>query len=497
MNTGRIKVYTDEPAITKSNIIDVLRKAYNEYLPTFAEIKFLKDFERGKQPLLRQKIYRKEIDVQCVDNLANEITEFKTGFIWGNPITFIQRGKEADASKDVLTAVSQLNAMYEAENSKAKTQHLARNVEITGIGFTYVDINLNGAEDGRYFQYESVDPENAFVIYSSYFMDKRPMVGVTIRKDRENKLHFTCFTETQRFEIFEWEHTARSGEANPLRTIPLIEWQRDFDRMGCFERQISEMNNLNLLISDFTNDVEQNTQAIWHANDVEFPTETITNEDGSTSEVVVRPKTNEWINTFTAQDGKTPFINALSINYDYNGMLENIMARRALILQKCNVPQRNDNSGGSTGIATNAATGYEAAETNAVKQQNIMECCKMEELKVVLRAIKKHPKIANSSPLGKLKLTDVMPNVKRQKTYELSIKVNSITTLLSHGFALEDVVTIAPLFSDPNEVVNRSGEGVRKYQEANIFKIGNTETSEKRPFPDTSDQQGNSPLLGI
>lgn len=496
MNAGRIKVYTDEPIITKSNIIDVLRKAFAEYQVNFRDIKYLLEFEKGVQPLMREKLYRKEIDVQCVDNLANEITEFKTGFIWGNPITFIQRGKEEDADNEVLSAVAQLNVMYDAENIKAKTQHLARNVEITGIGFTYVDIDLRSADDGKYFQIESIEPDSAFIIYSSYYMDKRPMVGVTIRKDKENRLHFTCFTETQRFEISNWEHAARSGEANPLKIIPLIEWYRDYDRMGCFERQIPEMNNLNLLISDFTNDVEQNTQAIWHANDVEFPTETITNEDGSTSEVVVRPKTNEWINTFTAADGKTPFINALSIDYDYNGMLENIVTRRALILQKCNVPQRNDNSGGSTGIATNAATGYEAAETNASKQQNIMECCKMEELKVVLRAIKKHPDVPSNSPLGKLKITDVMPNVKRQKTYELSIKVNSISTLLSHGFALEDVVTIAPLFSDPNEVVNRSGEGVKKYQEANIFKVGASEGSEKRPFPDTSDQEGNSPLIG-
>lgn len=53
--------------------------------------------------------------------------------------------------------------------------------------------------------------------------------------------------------------------------------------MGCFERQISEMDNLNLLISDFTNDVEQNTQAVWHTNDVDFPVEqeTTVDKDGT------------------------------------------------------------------------------------------------------------------------------------------------------------------------------------------------------------------------
>ena len=144
-----------------------------------------------------------------------------------------------------------------------------------------------------------------------------------------------------------------------------------------------------------------------------------------------------------------------------------------------------------------SATGYEAAEASANKQQNIMESCAMEELKVVLRAIKRHPDFDVNDPLAKLTFAEIAPNIKRQKTYELSIKVNSISTLISHGFALEDAVTVAPLFEDPNEVVNRSGEGVRKYQEANVFKTEKATTDEKRPFPDYSDQEQNSPNLNV
>jgi hypothetical protein len=89
---------------------------------------------------------------------------------------------------------------------------------------------------------------------------------------------------------------------------------------------------------------------------------------------------------------------------------------------------------------------------------------------------------------------DVQPNVKRQKTYELTVKVNAMCALLAHGISLEDTVKIAPLFEDPNEVVVRSGEGVKKYQEANIFKTEKA-VEESRPFPDTSDQINNSPNI--
>lgn len=495
--TGRVELYTDIPVITFDNVVDVLKTAYAEYAQTVNRIEYLFKYEAGDQPLLRKKTYRSDIDIKCVDNLANEIVDFKTGFIWGNPITFIQSGKEEDFGEDVLKAVAEINRCYESQFIKKKTQHLARNVEVCGIGYTFVDINTDMFEDGdSYFEIESLDPRSAFVVRSSYYTDKRPMLGVIIRENKKNQRHFTCFTRDERFEInHEWLHEDRSGEMNPLGKIPIIEWFRDYDRQGCFERQISEMDNLNLLISDFTNDVDQNTQAIWHGNDIAFPVEVVKNDDGTETERVKKPGSNEWVLTETTADGKTPFVKPLAVEYDYQGMLNNIVTRRSLILQKCNVPQRNDNSGGSTGVAMSDATGWSAAETSASKQQNIMDSCKMEELKVVLRAIRKNPSVPIGSPLLKLKYTDVKPNIKRQKTYELTVKVNAMMALLAKGFALEDVVAVAPLFEDPNEVVNRSGDGVRKYQEAQVFNSKNN-TVEKRPFADLSDQEQNSPNIG-
>lgn len=497
MQSGRIKLFTDVPQITYENVADILKSAYAEYTPSSSRMDFLFEYEAGVQPIIRTKTYRPDINIECVDNIANEVVDFKTGFVWGNPITFIQNGKKEDYDSNVLEAVAELNKCYESQLIKKKTQHLARNVEITGIGYTYIDINTDIREDGdSYFTIESLDPRCAFIVYSSCYVDQRPMLGVVIGKNKKGKLRFTCFSATERYEInHEYAHEERSGEINPLGAIPVIEWFRDYDRQGCFERQISEMDNLNLLISDFTNDVDQNTQAIWHGNDIAFPVETYKNEDGDEVERIKKPKSNEWVLTETTTDGKTPFVKPLAVEYDYQGMLNNIITRRSLILQKCNVPQRNDNSGGSTGVAMSDATGWSAAETSASKQQNIMDSCKMEELRVVLRAIKKNPDVPIDSPLLKLRYIDVKPNIKRQKTYELTVKVNAMAALIAKGFALEDVVSVAPLFEDPNEVVNRSGDGVRKYQEAQVFSSGK-ETIEKRPFADLSDQEGNSPNIG-
>ena len=78
---GRAVIYTDERDINNDNIIKVLRETFPAHLGNSARIDYLLNFEAGLQPQLRKKVTRKEIDSKCIDNVANEITEFKTSFV--------------------------------------------------------------------------------------------------------------------------------------------------------------------------------------------------------------------------------------------------------------------------------------------------------------------------------------------------------------------------------------------------------------------------------
>lgn len=497
MQIGRKEIFTDALEINAKNIIEILKNAIAIHESNRTKIDFLLNYDAGDQPIARTKTYRSDIDCKCIDNVANEIIEFNLGFKWAFPITLVQRGTDKEKSEKI----SLLNDYYETQNIKSKTQNLGRFIEICGIGYTFVDVAPSGSISP--FIVESLDPRFAFVVRSSRHIDRRIMLGVVYRQDSEGNRHFTCYTNKLRFEIrnvYEvvngeerkkesWEEADRSGETNPLGCVPLVEWIRSHDRMGCFERQISEMDNLNLLISDFTNDVEQNTQAIWHTNDIEFPTEKITDKDGNEIEKVKRPQSNDWMQTFTTRDGKTPFIKPLSVDYDYTGMLNNILSRRSLILQKCNVPQRNDNSGGSTGIAMSDATGWSSAESSANKQQNITEDCKMQEVSIVLRAIALS---ANEEGLNALTVMDIRPSIKRQKNYELTTKVNFFATAVSHGINGLHALNAMNAFEDVNKVWEDSRELIEKYQ-ASIF--DKQEQPKDRLEADYSDQTKNSPML--
>ncbi len=531
---GRREIFTDVAEITRDNVIKVVQDAIGIHALNAIAMNDLLNYEAGDQPLRRktEKKYRKDIDVQCVDNIANEITEFKLDFQWAAPITFVQRDG-ADEEDNITDAVTELNACYDAEDIGLKTQELGRFIEITGVGYTYVDVNMDYEEGDSYFHVEVLDPRTTFIVRSNYYLDKRPVLAVTFRTDNEGRSYYTCFSKDARYELLNgtkllngtespdtkkllhWEgaNGHRSGEENPLHKIPIIEWTRACDRMGCFERQISEMNNLNLLISDFTNDVEQNTQAIWHANDVDFPVTKTVKEDGTVETKVKHPESSEWVNTTTTQDGHEPYIKPLAIDYDYEGMLNNIMARRALILQKCNVPQRNDNSGGSTGVAMSDATGWSAAEQAAAKQQLIVEASKMKEVKVALAAAKLCPDLPADSPMKKLNHRKIKTNVTRQRDYELTVKSNALATLLSHGVNGLVAMRTINLFDDTAQAYAASKELIDKYQKS-IFdppetSSASTQTKNKpvggageeaanadRTMSDYSDQEVNSSMIG-
>lgn len=518
MQYGRREIFTDYAEITSENIISVLRDAMTVFTANASDCEQLIKYEKGNQPKIREKQYRSDIDNWCIDNLANEIASFKIDFGWGNPITFVQRGEKDSGGEKEVEAICLLNEFYDSECIKKKTQELARFVEVCGIGYTMIEINPDCDEDAP-FKLTVLDPRYAFVVKSAYYTDHRAMLGVTLRKDRLGNYYFTCFSKDRRFEIVnlckvingdkieevnQWYEADRSGEINPIGRVNIVEWIRDYDYMGCFERSISEMNALNLLVSDLVNDTEQETQAIWHANDVDLPKQVTINEDGTRTESDIKPKTNDWIMTYTNPDGKQPFIKSLSIDYDYTGMLNNISYRVERIKEKCNVPSRNDNSGGSTGVAMDSATGWTRAEVEASRQDQIKDGCKMEEVRCVLAAIKNNANYKVPESLKSLRYMDVKPNIKRQKNYELSTKINALATGINCGIAPKHMIPVINLFDDPNQVIEDSKEYMDKLiygksdtNNTNTDNVDNAvqDVKSDRIMQDLSDQISNSPLI--
>ena len=133
---GRIKIYTDVKEITKDNVIQVLTTTMTKHEQNRTQIRNLIDFEKGNQPLKREKKVRTDIDIKSISNLAHQITEFWLGYFWGNHMAFVQKSdKHPKGSNptDNDSAITLLNEMYDAEDMESKDQLLAYYLEVCGV----------------------------------------------------------------------------------------------------------------------------------------------------------------------------------------------------------------------------------------------------------------------------------------------------------------------------------------------------------------------------
>lgn len=502
---GRKRIYTDADEITAKNIFGVLSQAMTIHEINMREELYLLRYEKGVQPLVREKVVRDEINIEVSDNLANQIVEFKLGYNYGNQISYVQRGNKdisGGSPDEDDDAVSQLNEMNDFEGAYAKDQECFRYMEITGIGYEMIDVKRD--YDGTsVFDLHVPHPMYTFVVYKND-IGETPMMGITFRQLENGDRYFTCYTKDTLFEVknlgeivngerkaiwgFDSQLPGYAGEKNPLGMIPIVEFNRAYDRMGVFERQISMMDALNVEVSDFVNAAAQACQEIWWGNDFEFPVDPNTKE-------IIKPKTGGWVLTKTLANGKTPLIQAITSTFDFENVQKNIESKRNSILQKCYVPLQSDPSGGSTASAMSLSSGWSAAENAAQKEEQIVKRSKQQILALELAAIKVRSYWLEGSPLVDLKLSDVTIKFTRQKTYDLGTKTNAMVAMIKSGINGRVAMQTVDLFPDVAQAWADSKETIEKFQDSLFDKKETVQTDTRRETSDLTDQTGNSPIL--
>lgn len=487
---GRRKIYTDEKEINSNNIIKVLSDAYSVHRKNQMEMQYLIDFEAGIQPLQRLKIVRPEINIEVTDNVANYVTEFKLAYFWGTPAMLIQRSdKDAhNTSADSDDAgISAMNEMLANGCSIGyKNQELGNFVEKVGIGYRLVDIKTDFSEEKEALvDICTLDPRFTFCIYSNSAKQKK-LLGVTFRKIK-GRIYYTCFTKQTRYEISQGK--IKSATINPMESIPIVEYERAVDRTGCFERHLSDCTELNTLVSDFANLTAQQTQEIWWGNDVDFPIDPKTKKP-------IEVKSGQWVLTSTTPDGKTPQIKALSNAFDTNATLTAIDTRWRRILQKCKVPTQQDSEGGgSTGMAMDMSSGWSAAETEAVREEQMASKAQREELRLIIKALEFVPEtiLPEKAPIRDIHVGDINFHFSRRKNYDMSVKANALSTLIKTGVHGRHALKFIDGFEDTEATWNDSREMIESIQQAAAS--GNAANEENRSDRQI-DQLKTSPITG-
>ena len=204
---GRRVIKTDETEVTIDNVVSILRKALPVHWKNRSEIEYLWNYYKGRQPVLnREKQVRPEICNKIVENRANEIVSFKSGYLMGEPLQYVSRGN----AENIAESINQLNEFVFAEEKPAKDKELADWFHICGTSFRMVLPDEDGEEDDSPFEIYTLDPRNSFVVYHNGLGNK-PMLGVKYVVDGDNNVHYSCYSKYEYFEIVASKLDVRNG----------------------------------------------------------------------------------------------------------------------------------------------------------------------------------------------------------------------------------------------------------------------------------------------
>ena len=346
---GRRMIKTDATEVTIDNVVTILRKALPYHWKNRSEIQYLWAYYKGKQPVLnREKQVRPEITNRIVENRANEIVSFKSGYLMGEPLQYVSRGN----GENLADAINQLNEFVFAEEKSAKDKELADWFHICGTSFRMILPDEEGEEDDSPFEIYTLDPRNTFVVYNNGLGNK-PILGVKYVVDENGVVHYSCYSKYEYFEIVESKIV--NVQPHILGDIPIIEYPLNLARIGAFELVIPLLDAINLTDSNRLDGVEQFIQALmlFHNVDISSDDYQKLREEGAIKFKDIDPQLKAEISYLIS-----------SLNQGETQTLVDHMYQTVLTI--CGMPNRNGGSSTSdTGSAVIMRDGWSAAEARA------------------------------------------------------------------------------------------------------------------------------------
>jgi SPP1 family phage portal protein len=404
--TGRRIIYTDVDEINDSNVVEVLKKAMETHTVNSNEIQYLYNYYKGNQPILtRTKDIRPEICNRIVENRANEIVSFKTSYLIGKPIQYVNRSGDDGCSEDL----NKFNEFMFLARKSARDKALVDWFTIAGTAYRLILPDKNGLKfDESPFKLYTLDPRYSFVVYHSGLGNKRVMGGTYIVK-ADNTVVYSVYTDNMYYEIVDDKIT--KSEGHTLGRVPIIEYPLNSARLGAFEIVLSLLDAINEVASNRLDGIEQFIQAIMVLKGVDIDSEEF-------------KKIKELGGLKIPSDGAVDYL-VQELNQGHTQTVVDDLYQSVLTI--CGMPNRNGGSSTSdTGSAVIMRDGWSDAEARA---QSTEDMFKESESEFLLLAIYIYNTFCNRD----LKPSAVETRFTRRNYENIQAKSQVLTTMLSNN----------------------------------------------------------------
>lgn len=454
MQFGRTKIKTDVEYVDESNVLTVLESAMDDHISNYGDIEYLYSYFKGQQPVLqRKKEIRPEICNKIVENIANEIVSFKTGYLLGEPIQYVSRS-DTDTSKEV----GELNDIMELCSKACVDNDIAEWLYICGVGYRLVLPNdaailgkavpaLSAGEkpdlgDDTPFTVHCLDPRGAFVVHYSGIGEK-PVMGVKYVKKDDLTVVFSVWTGSEYFEI-ESDGVNGTGrivkhEKNTVGYIPVVEYVMNNARQGAFEIVLPLLDAINDTQSDRLDGVDQFIQSLMVLYNAEI------DEDKAKN---LRDAGLIILKSFGENKADIKVLNEQLNQTQTQTLIDDLYQK---VLEIVGMPNRNGGTSTSdTGAAVIVRDGWSTAEARAKSDEANFKRSEREFLKIALSIIKRSGGLS-------LMLKDVDIKFTRHNYDNIQSKSQVLVSMLNNShihpaLAFEH----CGLFSDPQSAFNMS-----------------------------------------
>lgn len=450
---GRKILYSsvDESELNVLTIAQVLKEILPIHLENMKEMDYLYGYYKGNQKILNKfKKVRSDINNRVLENNAFHIVEFKKGYVFGDPIQYVQRG---DVAKEEINILNK----YMLENDKAsKDKDLAEDWYITGTAYRMI---FPSEDSDKPFDIYNASPKQTFVVYNSGYEHKPLFAGyIAPKRDfgkNEDYFVITIYTKSEVYNFVTSGDFTQQKEVNIesvgsvsknwIGDIPIIEYPLNKSRLGIIELVMSVLDSLNTISSNDIDDIEQFVQSLLVFVNAEVDIKglkeltelgavNITSQDNQAGKADIKLLSNKLSHSET------------KVLYDrlYNNMLT-----------IAGVPRMSDKvSSGDTGQARLVGEGWTMSDERAKQDELSFKLSEKQLIKLALSICKRKA----SSMIKSLMPSDIEIKFTRNKSDNLLVKTQGLLNLMSAQVAPQVAFQTVGLFSDPNNVVEQSQE---------------------------------------
>lgn len=437
---GRKKIYIPKQDITEKTLPKILARAMAIHTTNAYQIDYLWNYYKGQQPILKRiKRVRPEICNKIVVNHAYEIMNFYMGYVYGDPIQYVQRGVHgAKEGYSDVNNVSMLNELMMDDDKASKDKTLGEWMLSCGTGYRMC---LPSVEENVVFETEILDPRVTFVVYDTGF-GKKPWLCVTYNKKYNKGMeYYTMFGYTKDlfFSCEEFNGTYRKYwiQNHVLGKLPITEYPLGTIRLGVFEPVITIMDAINNVESNRNDGIEQKVQSFLKFLNCDI-------EPNKFDEF--RDKGLIKIKVPHGSVGDVEYVEVDLNQTDSQIYVDSLYQK---LLQIAGVPDRNASAGGNTGQALIIGQGWSNAEARAKSIELSFKRSEKLFLGMVLNIIKDTLDV--DPALKMLKLWDIDIKFTRNKTDSILVKAQALLNLLEAGVHPRIAFTLCGLFNDPEQ----------------------------------------------